>query len=75
MQLFERSWDLDAGLLKEQGFDSDSIRVHASVELDEDIRRLALLAEELKLTSSEIDDLKRHCEQRNRQHWCEYSAA
>lgn len=75
MKLFERSWDLDAGLLEGQRFDADSIRVHASVELDEDLRRLALLAGEATLPAAEVDDLKARCEQRNRQHWREYSAA
>lgn len=75
MTLFERSWDLDVGLLEGQGFDPDSIRVHASVELDEDMRRLALLAKEATLSAPAVDDLRILCEQRNRQHWGQYSAA
>lgn len=75
MRAIERQWGLDADTLEGQGFDAESIRLHASVELDEDRRRIEELLAAGEIGADEARELGRECEERNRSHWREYSLA
>lgn len=75
MELHARCWDLNGTLLSAQGFDDDSIRVHASVELSEDLQRIDSLVERGELSFSRAMDMKLLCEERNRVHWGSHAAS
>ena len=73
MKLFERVWELDADILETEGFDADSISVHAACEFDEDMNRIEVLTCTVNLSDRSIRELQLLCKTRNLKHWREYA--